>query len=221
MSGSVRHNFDQALDELQKDILKMGSMVEEAIARAVESLARQDVQLAQAVIDGDEDIDRLEKEIDDRCMKLIATQQPIAGDLRKIGAGLKIIVDLERIADHATDIAKVTLRLANQPLIKPLIDIPKMAKLAQEEVRGVLDAYVRGDVELAKETCKKDDEIDRLYRLVFDELVEIMQKDPSTITQATHLLFVARYLERIGDHATNIGEGVIYLETGEREDLNR
>ncbi|GAW27799.1 phosphate signaling complex protein PhoU [Carboxydocella sp. ULO1] len=221
MSSSVRHNFDQALEELQKEILRMGSMVETAIAKAVESLAKQDVKLAQEVIEGDEAIDELEKIIDDRCMKLIATQQPIAGDLRKIGAGLKIIVDLERIADHAADIAKVTLRLANQPLIKPLIDIPKMAKLAQEEVRGVLDAYVRGDVELAKATCAKDDEIDRLYRLVFDELVEIMQKDPSTITQATYLLFVARYLERIGDHATNIGEGVIYLETGEREDLNR
>jgi len=218
--ATTRHTFDMALEDLQREILRMGSLVEKAIADAVQSLAKQDIELAKKVVAGDQVIDDLELDIEDKCMKLIATQQPIAKDLRRIGTGFRIITDLERMADHATDIAKVTIRFADQPLIKPLIDIPKMAGLAQNMVRGVLDAYVQGNVILAQETCNADDEIDRLYRLVFDELLEIMQKDTSTIFQATHLLFVARYLERIADHATNIGEGVIYLETGQRKDLN-
>ncbi|MDA8235688.1 MAG: phosphate signaling complex protein PhoU, partial [Clostridia bacterium] len=188
--------------------------------KSIQSLAKQDIELANKVVEGDQVIDDLDLEIEDKCMKLIATQQPMAKDLRRIGTGFRIIIDLERMGDHATDIAKVTRRFGNQPLIKPLIDIPKMAGLAQNMVRGVLDAYVRGDINLAQETCKVDDEIDHLYRLVLEELVEIMQKDNTTIFQATHLLFVAKYLERIADHATNIGESVIYLETGLRKDLN-
>lgn len=218
--GSTRQTYDKALEDLQREILRMGSLVEAAIDDAVHSLAKQDSKLAQRVIDGDEAIDDLKREIEDKCMILIATQQPIAKDLRRIGTAFGIITDLERMADHATDIAKITLRLANEPLIKPLIDIPKMAKLAQNMVRGVLDSYVNADIELAQKACSKDDEIDHLYRQVFDELLEIMQRDPRTVIQGTHLLLVARYLERIADHATNIGEGVLYLETGERKDLN-
>lgn len=217
---SARQSYDKALEDLQREILRMGSLVETSIDEAVLSLSKQDPKLAQRVIDGDETIDNLERDIEDKCMVLIATQQPIAKDLRRIGAGFRIITDLERMADHATDIAKITLRLYNDPLIKPLIDIPKMAKLSQDMVRSVLDAYVNGDTDLALRACAKDDEIDRLYRLVFDELLEIMQRDSTAIVQGVHLLLVARYLERIADHATNIGEGVIYLETGERKDLN-
>ncbi len=217
---SPRHTFDQALEELQQEILRMGSLVEQAIHRSVQSLAIQSLTLADEVIKGDRVIDQMELDIENKCLKLIATQQPIAGDLRKISTGFKIITDLERMADLAVDIARVTKRLAGQPLIKPLVDIPRMAGLCQQMVKDGLDAYVRGDVELAKTLNNKDDEVDHIYSQIFRELLTYMMEDPRTITQATYLLFVGRYIERIADHATNIGERVIYLVTGERPDLN-
>ncbi|HEX3031651.1 MAG TPA: phosphate signaling complex protein PhoU [Bacillota bacterium] len=217
----ARQGYDKELAELQRDILRMGSLVESAIDDAVQSLAQQDVELAEKVIAGDAQINNLRRDIEDHCMVLIATQQPIAKDLRRIGSAISIVTDLERMADHARDIAKITKRMAAEALIKPLIDIPKMARLAQNMVRSVLDSYVKGDVEMAQLACKGDDEIDHLSKSVYNELVEIMQRDANTIPQATHLLFVARYLERIADRATNIGEGVMYLETGERKDLNQ
>lgn len=218
--GSTRHAFDRALEELQKDILRMGSLVEQSIYNSVNSLAIQSVELAQKVINGDGVIDQMELDIEDKCLKLIATQQPIAGDLRKISTGYKIITDLERMGDHSVDIAKITKRLTGQSLIKPLVDIPRMAELTQQMVKDGLDAYVRGDVNLAKTLNKKDDEVDHIYGHIFRELLTYMMEDPRTITQATYLLFVGRYIERIADHATNIGERVVYLVTGERPDLN-
>jgi len=218
--GITRQTFDKALEELQQEILRMGSLVEQAIHDAVQSLAKQDVALADKVMAMDNLIDQLELDIEDKCTKLIATQQPMARDLRKIGTGFRIITDLERMGDHANDIAKTTIRLANDPLIKPLIDIPRMAGLAQKMVKDSLDSYVHFDVELARKMCGDDDNVDEIYSYIFDELIDIMKKDPSTIYQATHLLFVARYLERIADHATNIGEAVIYLVTGVRKELN-
>lgn len=218
--SSTRHNFDLALADLQQDILRMGSLVELAIHKAVQSLSAQNTELAEEVIKGDALIDQLELSIEDKCLKLIATQQPIAGDLRKIGAGLKSIADLERMGDNSVAIAKVTKRLAGQSLIKPLVDIPRMAILAQQMVKDGLDAYVKGDVELAKTLNSKDDEVDHIYSQIFRELLTYMMEDPRTITQATYLLFVGRYLERIADHATNIGENVVYLVTGHRPDLN-
>lgn len=218
--SSTRHAFDRALAELQQEILRMGSLVEQAIYNSVHSLASQDLDLAEQVISGDEIIDKLELEIEDRCLKLIATQQPIAKDLRRISTGYKIITDLERMADHAVDIAKVTRRLGGQPLIKPLVDIPRMAQITQKMVKDGLDAYVRSDVELAKSLCDADDEVDHIYSQIFRELLTYMMEDPRTITQATYLLFVGRYIERIADHATNIGERVVYLVTGEHPDLN-
>jgi len=217
---STRHTFDRALEELQQEILRMGSLVEQAIYNAVHSLATQDVNLAEQVIKGDRLIDQMELDIEDKCLKLIATQQPIAIDLRKISTGFKIITDLERMADHSVDIARITRRLAGQPLIKPLVDIPRMAALAQQMVKDGLDAYVKGDVELARTLNAKDDEVDHIYSQIFRELLTYMMEDPRTITQATYLLFVGRYIERIADHATNIAERVIYLVTGERPDLN-
>lgn len=216
----TRQSFDKSLKELEQEILRMGSLVEQAIFNAVDSLAQKDPSIAQKVITGDELINQKELDIEDLCIKLIATQQPMAKDLRRIGAGFKIITDLERMGDHAVDIAKITVRLDGQPLIKPLIDIPRMAKLSQEMVRDSLDSYVKSDMNLAKNLKTKDDEIDHLYASLFDELFEFMARDASTIQQATYLLFVGRYIERIGDHATNIGERVIYLVTGERKDLN-
>ncbi|GAW93569.1 phosphate signaling complex protein PhoU [Calderihabitans maritimus] len=215
-----RRAFHQELKELQQEILRMGSLVEEAIANAISSLARQDVRVAEKVINGDQYIDDLELAIEDRCIKLIATQQPMAKDLRRISAAFKIITDLERMGDYSSDIAKVTLRIAGEPLIKPLIDIPRMAELAQKMVKESLDSYVTEDPGLAARLAASDDQVDHLHYQVFRELLTYMMEDPRTIKQATQLLFVCRYLERIADHATNIGERVIYLVTGDRKDLN-
>jgi phosphate transport system protein len=216
----IRSGFSNALAELQKDILKMGNVVEDMIIDAVKALADQDEALAQAVLVRDEIVDDLDSAIEDKCMKLIATQQPMGKDLRTIGTALKIIKDLERMADLACDIAKAAKRIANEPLIKPLIDIPRMAELAKVMVKKALDSYVREDVALAAEIAADDDQVDQLHNQIFRELLVIMMQDPKTINQATYLLFISRYLERIADHATNICEGVIFLVSGERKDLN-
>ena len=217
---STRHAFDHALEQLKQEILRMGSLVEQAIHNAVQSLVMRNVTLAEEVIAGDSVIDQMELDIENICLKLIATQQPIAGDLRKISTAFKIITDLERMGDLALDIAKVTIRLAGQRLIKPLVDIPRMAVLAQQLVKDGLDAYVNGDVELARTLSNKDDEVDHIYAQIFRELLTYMMEDPKTITQATSLLFVGRHIERIADHATNIAERVIFQVTGERSNLN-
>lgn len=217
---SNRTSFENALAELQQDILRMGSLVEEAIKNAILALTKQDVTLAEQVKAKDDLIDQLELEIEAKCMRLIATQQPMAKDLRRIGVGFKIIVDLERMADYASDIADITTVIAGEPLIKPLVDIPKMAELTQLMVKDALDAYVKEDVELAAKMCADDDEVDRLHKRVFDDVLALMTKDAKNIKQGTYLLFINRYLERIADHATNLGEGVIYLVTGERKFLN-
>jgi phosphate transport system protein len=213
----TRQSFDQDLIDLQQELLKMASLVEEAIFKGVQSLAKQDLALAQQVIDGDDLIDQMEINIEERCMKLIALQQPAARDLRVIGTALRIIADLERMADHATDIAKTTQRLAGQPLIKPLVDIPRMAVLAQKMLKDSIDAYVHLDVALAEQIGRDDDAVDALYSQVFRELLTYMIEDPQTIGQATQLIFVGRYLERIADHAQNIAEWIVYLVTGERK----
>ena len=212
----MRQSFDQELETLRQDLLRMGRLVSESIRDAVQSLARQDVELARRVIEGDDAVDKMEMDIEDKCMVLIARQQPLARDLRIIGTGLKITTDLERIGDHAYDIANVTLRLANQPLIKPLVDIPRMAGMAQKMLSDSLDAYVNLDIALAESICQADDDVDNLYQQVFRELLTFMMEDPRTISQATQLIFVARYLERIADHTTNIAEWTIYLVTGQR-----
>jgi phosphate transport system protein len=215
-----RTHFEKELEELHYDVLKMGSLVEEAIANSIASLVNHDTELAQKVIDDDDRIDKIEVEIDNKCAKIIVTQQPIARDLRIVLTGLKIVTDLERMADHAVDIAKTTLRIAHQNYIKPLIDIPRMAEIVREMVKMSLDSYVRQDLELARAIGEKDDIVDALYKQIFRELLTYMMEDPRNIDQATQFLFVARYLERIADHATNICEWVIYLDTGEHIDLN-
>ncbi len=216
----MRESFEEELKSLQQDILQMGSLVESMLAKAVESLKNQDSKLAQEVIKMEEDIDRQEKLIEQNCLRLIATQQPLAKDLRKIVAGFKIITDLERMADYCEDIANITLRLADKPLIKPLIDLPRMSAITQKMVKSALDSYVYEDVELAYKMCKNDDTVDHIYAQIFRELLTYMMEDPKTISQATSLLFTGRYIERIADHATNIGERVIYLVTGEKKELN-
>jgi phosphate transport system protein len=215
-----RSEFQKSLDDLQQEILKMGGLVEENIPRAVESLARQDQEMAQRVFDVEEEIDKLEMVIEETCLRLIATQQPMAKDLRKIASAFKIITDLERMGDYAVDIAKITIRIGSEPLIKPLIDLPQMARMVQKMVKGSLDAYVAEDMELAKKMGKADDDVDALHKQIFRELLVLMMENPRTINQATRLLFVSRSLERIADHATNISESVIYLVSGKRIDLN-
>lgn len=215
-----RSGFQKELDALQLDILKMGSKVEENITKAIESLAEQDMQLVESVFMIEEEVDNLEILIEEKCLRLIATQQPMAKDLRKIAAAFKIITDLERMSDYSVDIAKVTRRIGSEPLIKPLVDLPRMADLAQKMVKDSLDAYVREDQELALSLGTADDEVDALHKQVLRELLILMMENPRTIKQATHLLFVSQSLERIADHATNISESVIYLVSGKRIDLN-
>lgn len=215
----TREGLDRSLSDLQQDILRMGSMVEEAIHLAVESLAKQDLALARQIIDGDDLIDDLSLKIEEDCIRLIALQQPIAKDLRVITTVLKTVTDLERIADHATNIAEITERIGKSPLIKPLVDIPKMGNAVEKMVRDSLKAFVDRDIHLAKANCLSDDKIDKMYEDLFNELTGIVQAggDANRIVQALNLLFAARYLERVGDHATNIGERVIYLVTGKQE----
>lgn len=218
---SPRVTFDKALGELQQDILRMASLVEQAIYDSVQSLVRLDVAGAAQVIMGDEMIDELFLEIEDKCVKLIATQQPIARDLRIAITGIKILLSLERMADHAVDIARATMCLSGHPLtVKPLEYIPQMARLAQQMVRDGLDAYVYNDIEKARAMCAMDDDVDYLFARAFRELINVMMEDPKVVMQSAYLLYVSRYLERIADHATNIGEAVIYLVTGERKELN-
>jgi phosphate transport system protein len=215
----TREGLDKSLSDLQQELLQMGSMVEETIHLAVESLTKQDMVLAQKIIDGDDVIDDLSLKIEEDCIRLIALQQPIARDLRVITSVLKTVTDLERIADHGTNIAEIVQRIGTGSLIKPLDNIPKMAKLVEIMIRNSLKAFVDRDVEFAKDTCIRDDEVDKVYEGTFNELTGFVLagEESYTVVQALNLLFVARYLERVGDHATNIGERVIYLVTGRTE----
>ncbi len=216
----TRNSFDQGLQQLHNDILRMGSIVEKQIYLSIEALINQDGELAVKVENDDDLVDALQKEIEDKCVKLIAMQQPLAKDLRNIFTTIKLVTDLERIADHAVDIARITRRLIGKKYIKELVDIPKMSTMVQEMIRMSIDAYVDGNVEKAYEICKMDDEVDKLYKMVFIELLEYMRKDSSTIQQAAEFLFVCKFLERVADHTTNICESTIYMVTGEQVDLN-
>ncbi len=217
----MRNHFNKKMEVLEVDILKMSSMVEESLIFATNSLKNRDVELAKKVIDNDELIDEKEIEIEDECLRLIALQQPLARDLRIIATALKIITDLERIADYSSDIAKITLKVANEEYFKALIHIPKMAEIAAEMVRISIDAYVSSDIEYEQLSYENlCDKIDELHKEIFNELISIMASDSSKINQATNFLLVSRYLERIGDHVTNICERIVFSETGERIDLN-
>ncbi|MBP2020124.1 phosphate transport system protein [Symbiobacterium terraclitae] len=217
---STRSAFDQQIAALQRDLLRMGVFVNEAIEKAVQALQKMDRRLAESVIEGDEVADRMLIDIQQRCLQLMALQQPLARDLRTIGTVLKIVTDLERMADHATDIAKVVRRLDGAAPLRSLFDIPRLAQRVQEMNREALEAWVNGDTERARRMTALDDEVDRLYRKLFDDLLQVMQSDRKMVRTATYLLLVAHYLERIADHATNLGEWTIFQETGELQDLN-
>jgi len=216
----MRSQFENQLKNLNVKLLKMGEMVQDIIEVSVQALAKQDLETAKMVYKMDDKIDELELEIENDCMKLLALQNPLARDLRVIGTIMKIITDLERMGDHAVNIAKVTLKIGNEPLIKPLIDIPMMAKLSEAMVSKSLDAFMKKDIKLAEEVAHDDEEVDEIYEDIYTELIDMMIQNPEIINQATNLLFIGRYLERIADHATNIGERVIYMVTGQRVEIN-
>jgi len=210
----MQRHFDEELTLLNHEILRMGGLVEEAIGKALKALVERDATLAQTVIRSDDPINLLEVEIEERALQLIALHQPAASDLRLLAMVLKINNDLERMGDQAVNIAERTLELLKEPLLKPLIDIPRMAQLAQAMVKDSLDAFVRRDAQLARDVCRRDDEVDRLNDQVFRELLTYMMGEPKTITRAVDLILVGRHLERIADHATNIAEDVVYLVQG-------
>ncbi|MCZ7397705.1 MAG: phosphate signaling complex protein PhoU [Candidatus Methanoperedens sp.] len=216
----VREAYHKDLHKLREEILNMGSLVGRTIGDAVLSLKDRDVEMAQKVIDIDKEIDALDKSIEENCMRLLALQQPMARDLRLIISVLKMSIDLERMGDLALEVAVITKMTANVPPVKPLVDIPRMSEICQQMLANTMGAFENKDVELAKAVAKRDDEIDMLFDQVRRELISYMIEDPKKITGAQHLTFVARYLERIGDHITNLCENVVFMVTGERVELN-
>ena len=209
-----RKDFDRDLRMLQDELLLQGSMVEKAIAKSVDALKSRNAEVAQEVIDEDDIIDQKRFDIEERCIDLIATQQPLAGDLRILITVLHVTGELERMGDYAEGIAKISLMMGAEPPLKPLIDIPRMAEKSMDMLRRGLDAFVNRDVVASMVIMNEDDEIDDLYEQVFQELLTYMMADSHAVKRATHLLWVAHDLERIADRTTNIAERVVYLVTG-------
>jgi phosphate transport system protein len=203
--------FQKELEKLKEQLLKMAALVEEAISGSVQSLVKRDTSLAQKTLDGEDRINRMENEIEDMCLKLLALRQPMAVDLRFITSAMKITTDLERMGDQAVNIAERAVSLNQEPQLKPYIDIPRMAEIVQSMVRDVLDSFVKRDSNLARSVCARDDLVDGLNQQVFRELLTFMISEPTTIQRAVHLMIVCRCLERIADHATNIAEDVIFV----------
>jgi phosphate transport system protein len=215
----TREAFQRQLRETQDAVLVMGSMVDQAIDRAILALRTRDLAVARQVIEDDRKINQQRFDIEDQCLLLIATQAPMATDLRVLAAALNIITDLERMADHAAGIAKIAIMIGHEPPLKPLIDVPRMAEVSREMLRDSLKAFVEHDVEGAQRVAARDDEVDELYNQVYRELLTFMMADPGTIDRATHLLWVAHNLERIADRVTNICERVIFLSTGKMAEI--
>jgi len=207
----TERHFHQELGELKNNLLKMAGLVERAIAISIAALMERDSSKANEVIAGDNAINDLENTIDEQCVTLLALQQPMAVDLRLITVALKIVKDLERMGDQAVNIAERVCSLNEEPQLKPYIDLPHMARIAQQMVKDSLDSFVTGNAELAREICTRDDLVDALNNQIFRELLTYMMSDPTTITRAVHLIIIGRCLERIGDHATNVAESVVYM----------
>lgn len=218
---TARREFDIGLVQLQNMLVEMGDRVEKALGDAMQALEGLNGPLAQRIVKADPELNRLEERIADLGAKLIATQQPVAKDLRRILVALKISSDLERMGDLSVDIAKVAIRLEGQTLIKPLVDLPRMATLAQGMIGESIRSYIDENVDLAYKMAKEDDMIDALYSQILRELFEMAGENQKNVGQAMNLCFVGRYIERIADHATNIGENVVFLVVGTRPDLNQ
>jgi phosphate transport system protein len=215
----IRTAFHKRLKDIQNDVLVMGSMVEKAIERSVTALKQRDLKLAGQVIADDERINHKRFDIEEACVELIATQQPMASDLRTIVSVLSIITELERIGDHAEGIAKIAVMIGDEPPVKPLIDIPRMAERTIQMLHRSLEAFVNRDADTARKIVAEDDEVDHLYDQVFRELLSFMAEDPKTITRATRLIWVAHNLERSADRVTNICERVVFKVTGKMEEI--
>lgn len=212
-----RAEYTRSLSQLRDQVVQLSSMVDKAIARSTDALKNQDVELAQQVMDADRDINQLRWSLEAEALAVIAMQAPMAGDLRLLSAGLHIISELERMGDHAAGNAKIVLLTADEPPLKPLVDIPRMSGVARSMLSSAIDAFIHSDVDLARKTMAMDDEIDELYNQVYHELLTYMTEDPLTINRATHLLWAAHNLERIGDRTENICEFVVYAVTGDIE----
>jgi len=210
----MQRHFDEELKQLKERTLTMGGMAEQAVGKAIKALVDRDSAMAESVIEEDALINGLEVEIEDTCLSLMARYAPEAKDLRTIAMVFKIVNDLERVGDQGVNISERTIDLLKYPLLKPLIDIPRMAVLAQRMLKDSLDAFVNNDAELAREVCRRDTEVDHLNDQVYHELLVYMTQDPKTITRALDLILVGRHIERVADHATNIAEDVYYLVKG-------
>ena len=215
----MRSVFHKKLKVIQDDVLVMGGLVGDAIQRSVEALSKRDLELSRRIISGDREINQLRFDIEEKCIQLIATQQPIANDLRIILAVLNIITEAERIGDYAVGIAKISIMIGDEPPLKPLIDIPRMAEQTVDMLRRSLDAFICCDAESATKITAEDDIVDDLYNKVFQELLSIMTADPATVTRATRLIWVAHDLERSADRVTNICERVVFVVTGKMEEI--
>lgn len=220
MTSNTRATLDRELREIQDNVLRMGSLLDAAIQLALESLVNRNASLARQVVNDDAHINALRFQIEEQCLDVIATQQPMATDLRVVVAAMNIVSDLERMADHAAGIAKIVIKMGDEPLLKPLIDIPRMAEECRTMTRKVLDSYVQHDVETAKAMAKMDDVIDNFHQQIFRELLSFMIEDPTTTSRALYLIFVSHNLERIGDRAVNIAERVIFMTVGEMKELS-
>ena len=221
MTPPLRAQFDHAFDELREALTTMGQQVERGIRGSVRALAEHDVQGAELVLRDEDTVNRMHHEIDDSCLRLLATEQPVATDLRKIVGALNVIAQLERIGDLAVHVARVAQRLASEQLIKELIAIPLMADETCAMLRDSVRAFVTLDSALAEQVSARDNKVDEIYSQLFRELLTYMMETPRNITQASSLLFVAKQLERAGDHTTNICEAAIFVITGKHVDLNR
>lgn len=216
----MRNRFDRQLQELNNEMIEMGAMIEAAIEKAVSALVNQDVEKAKEAVKGDDIINHQEKIIENLCLKLLLQQQPVARDLRQISAALKMITDMERIGDHAADISEITILLAGQPYLKKLEHIQEMAKETMQMIVNAVDAFVEKDKEKAIAVMKRDDVVDDLFDKVKKELIRLIHDNPDNGEQAADLLMIAKYFERIGDHATNISEWVVFSITGIHKELN-
>jgi phosphate transport system protein len=210
----IDRHYDEELQELRHHLLEMGGLVEKQIADAIRALVERDDEFARLIIERDRTVNRMEVQLDDMCLRLLALHQPAARDLRLITTALKINTDLERAGDMAENICERVLELCREPQLKPLIDLPRMAAIAQGMLRQSLDAFVREDTELALQVCHQDDEVDQLADQLLRELLTFMLEDPHTISRALRLIFISKYLERLADHATNIAEMVIFMVKG-------
>ncbi len=213
----MRNRFDRELTALHDLLIEMGTLSQKSIETAKDALLQQDRQLARQVYEYEREVDEKEKEVERRCLKLLLQQQPVASALRVISTALKIITDLERISDQSCDIAELADRMADQPYIKQLVDIPKMAEAVIKMVKESIDAFVTSDIDLAQRVVAQDDVVDDLFNQVKNDLIALIRKDANNGEQAVDLLMVAKYLERIGDHATNVAEWVVFSITGEHK----